>query len=95
MKEKILSVTLPVAVSWACKVFAQAPVTAVIVDTSAMVADPVWCSRTNGNIGFGNTAPSGTAGVVAPTPGATRRTSAFWERSIIDAAMADVTGESG
>lgn len=93
MKEKILSVTLPVAVSWACKVFAQAPVTTATADASTIVAAPVRCSRAYGNIGFGNTAPSGTAGVVKPAPDATRSASAFRERSMINAEIADVTGD--
>lgn len=93
MKEKILSVTLPVAVSWACKVFVQASVATVAVNASAIVAAPVRCSRTNGNTGFGDTAPSGTAGVVKPAPDGTRRTSAFWERRFINAEIVDATGD--
>lgn len=73
----------------------HAPAPAATANVSAVVAAPVTCLRTTGNMSFGNTAPSGTAGVVKPTPGATRRIAFFLERSTINAAIVAVPGESG
>ncbi|SKA47320.1 hypothetical protein SAMN04488128_108163 [Chitinophaga eiseniae] len=92
MEKKILSWTMLAVVS---QVEAHAPVPAATANVSAAVTAPVTFLRTTGNMSFGNTAPSGTAGVVKPAPGATRRIAFYLERSTINAVIVAVPGESG
>ncbi|WP_212003819.1 DUF4402 domain-containing protein [Chitinophaga sp. HK235] len=71
MKKEILSLTMLAAVLCVDNVSAQTSGTAT-ANASASVVTPLTVINLNGNLSFGNIAPSGTAGAVILDPNGTR-----------------------
>ncbi|RBL91208.1 DUF4402 domain-containing protein [Chitinophaga flava] len=71
MKKEILSLTMLAAVLCVENVSAQTSGTAT-ANASASVVTPLTVINLNGNLSFGNIAPSGTAGAVILAPNGTR-----------------------